>query len=498
MNDLATLAHIVTSRGLATLPLFHAPAELGGKESQLVDVLVSGTAPTEVQVVKALYGAATPANKVALRRLKSRVQTKLLNHLYFFNHDDPRHLVSRRHQMACLALLHKGTALYTEGEYVLSQRLLHRGLAEAQAGEFTTYAVQCGRLLATIYAQLVKPQEYARLEPQLQNALRVLHLEEEAEQLYTRSFLRVAGPVKVRTAFLPSMPGIIQQLEGLHRRAKSFNTFWLLYRLRMIHAELQGNFLEIIRLTTAAARQLKQGRLNARRFDLRFNAHMNVVAYVHERQPAKGLRVAREGIALFAPTSSNWFSFQEYHLLLALYGQQYAYAQQLLHEVGLNPALAKLRPAAVERWDLYRGYLHFAAPPPAPRRATPAPQWALVLPDFSRDKQGRNVAILVLQLLNHLRQHHLDEVLVRLERLRKYQQRHLLQDKAQRSRLFLRLLRILVDAGFDAAKARLRGQATLDTLAQTPMPGDAFAEIEIIPYEHLWELALQPPPPGQG
>lgn len=490
MNELANLVQIVTSRRLAALPLINLDHSPDSRESQLVDIVLTGGARTEVQAARALYGQGTAANIVALKRLKSRVQAKLLNHLYFLDHSDPLSLVSRRYQMACLELLHKGTALYTEGEYVLSQRLLRRCLTEAQAGEFTAYAVQSARHLCTIHAQLNKPTAYQQIDGILQESLRVQQLEDEAERLYTSTSLTLSGPVKGRQELLPQFAGRLAQLEALHRRAATFNTFSFLYRLRIAHAELLGNFTEIIRLTGAVTRQFGQGKLNARRFDQRYNAFVSIIAYLRGRQPAKGLRLAQEGIRHFATSSSNWFLFQEQHLLLALHGKKYAYAQLLLAEVAQNPAVAKLRPTAAERWELYRSYVDFVAPPNAAGAPPPA-KWPLPLPEYSRDKSGQNVAILVLQLLHHLRRQHLDEALVRLERLRKYEQRHLSDEQAQRSRLFLRLLRSLADTSFDAAKARKRGQATLDKLTSTPPPGDAFAEVEIIPYEHLWELVLQ-------
>ncbi|MDQ2770835.1 MAG: hypothetical protein M3Y54_10075 [Bacteroidota bacterium] len=469
------------------------------KEQQLVELLLKTKAPTSTQVAKALYGEATAASQVALRRLKGRVQAKLLNHLYFLDHRDPRSLISRRYQLECLDLLHKGTALFAEGEYVLSQRLLRRCLSEARAGEFTTYAVQSARQLALIYAQLRKPAEYAKVDRVLEKTLRVQQLEDEAERLYTSTFLGILATVKSRRTMLPELPERLQRLEALHRRANTFNTYLWLYQLRMAHEELQGDFAGIIRLTSAAARQLGQGKLNARRFDVRYNTFMSVFAYLRSRQPAKGLRLAQEGIRHFSPTSSNWFTFQENHLLLALHSKKYDYARQLLQTVLANPSFAKLRPLALEQWELYQGYLDLAAGPNsagAPISSTP--KWALRLPEFSRDKQGPNVAILVLQLLYCLRRQQIDEALVRLERLRKYQQRHLNAAETQRSRLFLRLLRTLADTGFDPAKASHRGRATLDTLAQTPPPGEAFAEIEIIPYEQLWELVLQQLRPAKG
>ena len=497
MNELANLAQIVASRRLPALPIIDLDQTADSRESQLVDILLAGGGRTQVQAAKTLYGQGTATNLVALKRLKSRVQAKLLNHLYFLDHSDPLSLVSRRYQLACLDLLHKGTALYAEGEYVLSQRLLRRCLTEARAGEFTAYAAQSARQLCTIYAQLNKPAAYRQADLLLAESLRVQQLEDEAERLYTSTSLALAGPLKGRRALLPLMPERLKQLETLHRQAKTFNTFSFLYRLRIAHEELVGNFPELIRLTGTAARQFEQGKLNARRFDQRYNAFVSIVAYLRGRQPAQGLLLAQKGIRYFAASSSNWFLFQEYHLLLALHGKKYAYAQQLLAEMALNPAVAKLRPAAVERWELYRGYVDFVAPPAAPVVPTPPTKWALMLPEYSRDKSGQNVAILVLQLLHYLRQQNLDEALVRLERLRKYQQRHLHDDSAQRSRLFLRLLRGLADTGFDPTKARQRGRATLETLRNTPNPGEAFAEVEIIPYEHLWELLLHQVPAGK-
>ena len=490
MNDITNLAQIVASRRLATLPVIDSDQPSDSRESKLVELLLAGTAQTPLLVAKALYGQASNANMVALKRLKSRVQAKLLNCLYFLDHSNPLSVVSRRHQMACLDLLHKGTALYTEGDYVLSQRLLRRCLTEAQASEFTPYAVQSARQLCLIYAQLNKPAAYHQMDQLLQQTLRVQQLEDEAARLFTSTMLAMAGTVKSRRALLPQMPGRVQQLEALHRQAKTFNTYSFLYQLQLAHAELQGNATEIIRLTGAAARQLSQGKLNARRFDLRYNTYMSIVAYLRERQPEKGLRLAQAGIQHFAYTSSNWLFFQEYHLLLALHGKQYAYAQDLLRTVAQNPTATKLRPAAVERWELYRGYVDFVAPAAPAAAPAPSPKWSLLMPEYSRDKSGQNVAILVLQLLHCLRRQNIDEALVRLERLRKYQERHLHDDSSQRSRLFLRLLRGLAYTGFDLAKARKRGLATLETLTSTPLPGDAFAEVEIIPYEHLWELVL--------
>ena len=467
--------------------------------------LTASPEATQLQVVKTLYGKATAANVRALQKLQSRVRSKLLNQLYFLDHTDPRHLVSRRYELECLDLLHKVSILYAEREYKLSERLLQRCLRLAEAGEFTHYVVQSARMLRNLHAEQRQAIPYKKVVKALTRSQQVLALEEEAEQLYTDTKLALSGTVATRRSVLSLLPERIVQLENLHRRARSFTTYNIVYRIRLAHEELQGNYQEIIRVTAAASRRLREGKLNARRFDIRYNHFMSIYAYLRSRQPVQGLRLAEEYNRDFHPSSSNWFYFQEHHVLLALHAQQYERAQQLLVVITKNPSYIIQREAALQRWDLYKSYIDFVLPP---QRVTTArqrqmAQWVLQLPEYSRDKRGHNVAILVLQLLHFLRESNLEEVLLRLERLRKYQQRHLYEPATLRSRLFLRLLQLTVEKNFDAAQAAERGGPLLQQLRDTVPPGEAFAEVEIIPYEHLWELVLDllrggPPVPNEG
>ena len=49
---------------------------------------------------------------------------------------------------------------------------------------------------------------------------------------------------------------------------------------------------------------------------------------------------------------------------------------------------------------------------------------------------------------------------------------------------------LVVKEDLDPDRCRRKGQVLADKLAATQAPGDAFAEIEIIPYEHLWQQIL--------
>ncbi|QKG53642.1 hypothetical protein [Hymenobacter sp. BRD67] len=442
-----------------------------GKEERLMQEVIANPEMTTIQLTKSLYGANSINNQAAMRQLRARVQDKLLNHLYFLDHSDPRFVVSRRYEVECLDLLHKVTILCLEGEYSLSERLLRRCMRMALQGEFMGYAEQAGQRLLTIYAEQNLPYKYDALSKTLAKLREVIRYEQEAEELSLSVRLGMARAVAKRRAILLKMPAYLARAEELHKQGKTFITFLALYRIRIGNAELTGRYEDIVQYTTMATRLLQQGKLNARRFDQRFNQFMMVYAYLRTRQAAAGLKLAEAFAQEMHPTSSNWFYFYEHYLLLALHAGEYEQALQLLHLAHKNPSFTKLRPAALQRWELLEAYTEFIQPLeklPVRRRNQLAVFAALTVPEYSRDKRGHNVAILVFQLLHFLRQRLLEPVLSRLERLRKYQQRHLRDAATLRSRTFLRLLLLLPEADFDPEVLGQRSKPLLAALKKAP------------------------------
>ena len=492
MKEIANLARTVLSRRLAGSQLMDFESKKPNKEERLLTLLMADPDTTPLQGVKALYGRNTPANHRALRQVASRLQTKLLNQLYFLDHSDHRHLVSRRYEMECLEMLHQATILYSEGEYTLTERLLKKCLQLAEEADFTQYAVQAAQMLRTIYSEQRQPTHYEAMAKTLLQLQEVQALEQEGDRIYADTRQALANTVVTKQAVLPKLPGYIERLEELHRKAKTFNTFNFLYQLRLAYEELRGDYAAIIEIATMAAERLEDGRLNARRFDRRLNHFVMIYAHLQTRQSAKGLALANEYAHSFHTTSSNWLYFHEHHWLLAMHAGAYQTARLLLEQATDSLAFSKLREAARQRWELYEVYLDFVLPPAQPTAAQrrQREQLILTLPEYSRDKRGHNVAILIMQLLHFLRQKDLEEVLVRTERLRKYRLRYLRETPVVRTRLFLRLLDLAVECGFQVGRLQAQAQPWLDRLRAMRMPGAAYAEIEIIPYESLWAVVI--------
>ena len=157
MKELANLCRIVTSRGLGNISLLDVDLAVPTKEMQLVGKLLQTPDITQNQLVRELYGQSSAANMAAFWQLRARLQGKLLNHLYFLDHSDPRYPVGRRHEMAIWQMLHQATVLQAEGEYALATQRLRRALLLAERDDYLGYAVMAARLLRSLYANPRQP-----------------------------------------------------------------------------------------------------------------------------------------------------------------------------------------------------------------------------------------------------------------------------------------------------------------------------------------------------
>jgi hypothetical protein len=352
--------------------------------------------------------------------------------------------------------------------------------------------------LQYIYVQLHKPALYEKNLEQLQHYRQLIQYEQEANDLYLGMKLRLNQSVKQRQALVPGVVSVLERLQQLWQFTQSFNVFEHYYRLRLWYLQLINNFEAVIHLTDEADGFCREGLIYEQCFDHRFNRYMKVYAYLRTKQYEAGLQYAETYVESFDESDWTWFPFMENYLLLALHLKNYELAQHLVANVLLNPKQHKTLPLAQERWTLYRAYLYFLLPPEKPDRKFDFHALISQLPHYRKDKAGLNVAILVLQFLYFLKKNDLDSMLYRVEALNAYVGKHLQAPYSERTRTLFKLFRALTsNYHLKPGQMRRRCNYLSEKLASLLTVGDAYAEVEIIPYEHVWELCLQWLPKSQ-
>ncbi len=421
--------------------------------------------------------------------VKSRLRKKLMNHLFFI--DDKKDGLQTPHaiEQNCLAKFYQARILIDSGAYELALPLLKQALAKTLEYDFNFTSTLCLRLMVHSYVNLKERNLFYKTTSQLETLTKKLAADQESEMLFFEANIELSHSIAARKAYLKNIDHVLTKMNSIWVKAKTYETFNHYYKLSMWLHELTGNFDEIVTLTKLSEQILKEHQNVAKRFDHRYNQFIQVYAHLRSKRLEEGLELASNYITSFNPASNNWFAFMENYTLLAIHAKKYAAAHLLLHQVQTNPFIKKINKLAQERWALFEAYLHLVAP------QTDQPlKWQNLVhnaPIYSKDKEGFNVAILILQVMYFLEIVDFEALEYRVESLKKYAQHHFKDSFSERSRIFFKLLTILVRANFDPAETQKKGNYLYNKLQKTIPPGDAYAEIEIVPYEHLWELILE-------
>ncbi len=221
-----------------------------------------------------------------------------------------------------------------------------------------------------------------------------------------------------------------------------------------------------------------------------------VVSCVQLRDFGRGQAIIRQHHAVYEDGSFNWFKIQELYFLLALHTQHYDDAFDTCEKIIQHPRLEQQPAQIVEMWKIYEAYTHLLV---RARRVDRLPskkfkpaRFLNEIPVFSKDKRGMNIPILVAQLLFDILDKKFDICIERVEALEKYASRYVKKDENFRSNCFLKMLLQIPEAGFHRQAVARKTERLLAQLREVPVEiANQPHEIEIIPYEDLWEMIFQ-------
>ncbi|MEM6376797.1 MAG: hypothetical protein AAF705_01215 [Bacteroidota bacterium] len=225
-----------------------------------------------------------------------------------------------------------------------------------------------------------------------------------------------------------------------------------------------------------------------------------LVCHVQLGEFQKGKATAEKCLSLMMDGSFNWFKYQELYIILAFHTEEYEEAAQIFEKTTQHQRFEFLPDNVAEIWKIYQAYLYFlkitgkikAMPDSTGEiEAFRLGKFLNEVMIFSKDKSGLNAAILIAQIMILISEQRYDESIDRIETTQQYCYRYLKTDHTQRTYLFLKMLLKVPHLGFDKSVILQKTQKTLDQLKAIPLEvANQAVEIEIIPYEKLWQYLL--------
>lgn len=193
----------------------------------------------------------------------------------------------------------------------------------------------------------------------------------------------------------------------------------------------------------------------------------------------------------------NWFKGLQILMEVSFYTQDYESALGYYQKVKTHKNFKKLSQSNKEEWLIYEAYLHLLMlweqldfAPNFEQRAIRLHRFLNSVPLAQKDKQGMNLPIMIYWLLILIHQKKYDEILDKSEALQKYAHRYL-KNGHTRTKVFLKMLVSLCKANYNYRSSGGKMDQYLYHLSTSQNQIRRENEvIEIIRYEHLWEMLL--------
>ncbi|MBF9254878.1 hypothetical protein I2I11_16365 [Pontibacter sp. 172403-2] len=485
MKELKRLVKLVAEQSGKASPLITQQEE-DSFEKKLFDAINEGAVTTDEEAAAYIYGSANLS--ASYRMLKSRLRKKVLNSFIFLEQAHPNKFKICAHEISeCGIMLHQARKLSNSGEYKAAQKLTEQILLISISAELTEFTIKALEYQRDVCLLIHDKPKYAYLSVELQKYYLQETAERKAEMLFYTAKMELSGKATSRNKYLPQIITVLKELGALWEQTNASKIFNFYHSLTITWLELTGNYEGIFGAIEEAEKLLEQGKLNPKWYNARFNNFIKTYAYIRTNQYELGLAFAQEHWTDYNPKSFNWFAFMENYMQLAIYSRKYKLAVELMKQVKDNNYFNSLSRNKQERWELHRRYLllcYAAIKEEAPGFLK---KEICAIKILSADKEGANLAIIVFDLVDSLLKKKYDVLENQPELISKYISRNLKGNKAERVRVFLRLLLLVVKEDGNFRQIKVKSKLLLEKLSAATKPDDIFAELEIVPYEHLWE-----------
>ncbi|MES2734629.1 MAG: hypothetical protein V4714_22970 [Bacteroidota bacterium] len=501
MDALNELIRLVTKKRVKKVELFDENSR--NKSSnyfKLFDGIHTRKYQSDTDAASDIYQCDASEKKYLI--LKTRLKQKLLNTLFFLDFEDDENVPAYKNALyECNKTLYCAKVLLMNGSKRIAIPSVEKTLRKAEEFHLTDIELECARILRAYYSssnQYKEFTQYRDLAEKIEHRLEAENLSEKYYQeivaTYAKSKANKSKVKKLASSYLK----LLAEEVGKHESTKLImNNF----RIKTLFHQFSDDYYAAIGVTEEMEEYVAkapQFHPKSRPEELSIQK-MNF--YVHLKDFTLGSLQAQKSLAFIKTGTSNWFTFQEYHLLLAMHTGEYLVASEIFQRVIEQSTFRSLSEAKKERWKTFQAYLHYIYKTKKIRDIRGIIQNAKTgfklndylqeIPAFDKHRRGLNIAILTIQILFHLEKLEVEPVNQRVKAIKKYCRRYPKKDINFRSECFISLLSNMAEEEFRFYHTRKSSEKAYDEMVSVTMEyHGGNRALEVLPYEVMWETVL--------
>ncbi len=498
MNNLKELISFVNKQKIAKVEVMGNDSNYTGKMKQLYNGIIEGKYNTDDDAFADLYQS--NKNENTYKKLKYRLQNRLINTVFFIDVNKPNYNDSQRAYYISQKSVAAIDILIGRGARNTAIDLAEKTLRHTIRFEYTEMNINLLKKLSRHYGVMkYNNKKFNKYSLLTQKYLEIFYAETIAEQLYTRLTVNSNRNSSISQEIAKETMNSVELLKRYLEKVDSNRFLMMTYLIFYSRYEIEYDFKNMLKICNEALNKLENKESKSSISIYSFSSRkVNCLIQMKKYEEAeveimKGLKLVPEG-------KINWLSTNERYMRMSIHMKEYQKAFDVFTKITLNYGFQPAYNKTIQLWRIYEAYLNFfieinkidtSKTKGATKKKFRISKFINEVPTYSSDKRGYNIPILIIQVLFLLQQKKYNRIIDKVEALNTYCYRHLKKDDTFRSNCFIKMLLLLPKCDFHRIAVERKSKVLRDKLQSVPLEiARQSAEIEIVPYEDLWEIVL--------
>ncbi len=499
MKSLLEISKIVTKKRVSKIEIFDEQTlkRKKSKFNEFYEALQSGKFATDQGAATFLYDTSPTDDRY--RQLKSRFRKRLLDTLFFLDVNRPAASSYDRAYFTCnkdwtlVKILLANNADDTAA--LLARQILKRGLKY----KFADVIVNCARILRKYSAETGDEKNFELYDQYGKQYQDILNAEIRSEEFFQRVTMHYTKPYAKIKILEEKISTYCQALESLSEMFDSPVLVYTKYLVWVYRYHMVRDFQSVISTCEKIEEYAENNPNYYQAANLETVYIKKMSAYLHLNEFDAGRQVAETAFKKLLQGSNAWFDLMEHYFLLAIQTDNINQAYGIFQRVVGHKAYKKVDVGVKNKWHLFELYLQYFF-------STTKGEANVMIKSTrkSKFKLGKFLNDPVLYPLKY-RIFSIQSIIVQVLFLIDQKKYELATDKIDQLRVFanrlnsiesfrvinfIRLLQQLSKADFEVDQISIADKYYQRLLEQPMYYRGTPSELEVIPWEKLWNHIL--------
>lgn len=433
-------------------------------------------------------------------RLKRQLKDRLYNTLFLLDTNEPNYSDLQRAYYNSYKNISAVKILIGRQNRQGAIPLAIKTLKVAQKYEFTDIILAMAKELRLHYGMLIGDKKKFDHYNKIVKASTAIYLAElKAEEYYSEIMVHFVNSSANKKEVIEHAEVLTQELLKMGMEISSYWFNYFSYITLILRFEIANDYENVLKICKRALAYFDSKKHLASNRTLFQFLHKSVGGHIKLKDFDEGLSKINQCIELTLDGSINWFSSLHYLMILSFHSYQLNQAYFTYLKATSHPNFKVYFQNLSENWRINEAFIFYfiltdrlSQDKKEKLSRFRISKFLNEVPTFSKDKRGNNITIIILQILFLLQQKKYGAIIDKMESLQTYTHRYLRNDDTFRSNCFIKMLLCLPAASFHKKGVLRKADKYWKKLQSVPLEkANQSAEMEIVPYEMLWEFVLE-------